>query len=723
MDAAEQQVGEPDESSPNRTMVDPSELQAMQDSGEKIEMIEEFVDSGLKQLLQTYEPVRKLNYAPVDGIPEAYTIELDRPLPYLDSGFAKAYEASDLVNDARQIYALVCEIHTPVRTEAMKKMVGVTHPNMITLYEFAVIRISTLNENRLVLFLSRPEGTPLSELMVKTRFREQQIIKSILEPIYHVLEVLQENKLSHGRINPSNIFVGTNITVGELYSEPPGYSQHHIYEPIERAVSDPIAKGEPTMKTDIFSLAIMSYDLLYGLARYKALEKREYLSRCMMLGVYHVLCGNINPSETYADFFRGGMMESKSERWGFTELEAWMDGKRFNLIAPAVQQATRSFVLNEVEYFNLRSLAHGIAHNWRAAGLEIGTAKIDRWVDMLVGDSDVTDLVTRLVRVGGHDGASEEQKNEMLVKLITILDPGSPIRIKHLSLNVDGMGAMVANYAHHGQAQDLKLLMEVIGADVPTFWSERYKHNKTDQTASTIWLLQKLRSLFKLTSMGFGVERVKYDLNPSLPCQSPLLRKYCCPDIENALLTLDALAENVGLEATFVDRDLAAFFGSRINLNKEIKFKQLEDLPNLRENEELKVMRILSLSQEKIKKHRLVGLCTWIGLRVESMLENIHNRKLRKRVKQDLKKAVNTGQISYVLALLIETNITRQDNYGYRKAAALFHYNNERLAALSSDLMLEDLASNMGGRLAVTLSYLILMITLYTTLDSSLRGY
>jgi len=682
-------------------------------------MLEEQFDSGLRKLLETYKPRRGLDATPIDGMPDRFSIDLDRALPYLDSEGAKAYEAEDLVNPSRAVYALICSLDYPQYYAALEKMRGIAHPSLLVLHDYSVVHISRLNENRLVLFLEKPQGVQLSDLIARgQKFGDTQIIKMMLTPFLEALELLRDLGLSHGRINPNNIFIGDNkITLGEFYSEPPGLSQPFVYEPLERITAEVYAKGAPNEKTDTYALAMIAFELCHGIARFKVVTKQEFITRITMLGVYNVLAAAYDVNPNFSDFFRGTLIDNRTERWGLREMRTWVDGKRYNIIAPMLPQAARPFPFNGIEYYNVRSLAYGLSRYWRAAGIDIPSSKLDRWIDIALHNPDMGDLVTRSIKIGARDGSSEKSRNEMLGRIIAILDPQGPLRTKDLSLNIDGIGAAVAYFMIKGMTTELELVLDLLNADMPNFLASLSDYGKTKYFTDLIWQMQRERTVLQVNAIGFGLERMIYDLNPSLPCYSPILRQYHVTSKEDALFTLDALARTKGDKTPLLDKHLAAYFASKINLTKELRMASLEKMPSLKNNEELKILLLLNMVQEKAGKPRLIGLATWAAIRMEAMLENIHNRRLRRLIKKDLKTAAGTGYLSYVLGALIESKITRQDHIGFKKAHAIYQYNSERIKTLENQEMFSDLSHQMGGRLAMILAYLILTVTFYIVVD------
>jgi len=233
-----------------------------------IPLIEEQVDTGLQPMLNAY----RSSYVPggekKDDLVGRFTLYPSRSLPEFDHAYAKAYEAHDEFNTARQVYGLVCDPNMPVRGQALIDMTGFIHLNMATLLGYGTVNCSHLGEARTVIFIERPRGTRLSESIKQNiRLHEHKVIDFVLQPAFKVLMAMREKKVSHGHIHPHNFFISDSPQLGECFSAPCGTQSHYLYEPLERLMADPLGRGEPNEKSDVYALAILAYELIYGMEK------------------------------------------------------------------------------------------------------------------------------------------------------------------------------------------------------------------------------------------------------------------------------------------------------------------------------------------------------------------------------------------------------------------------------------------------------------------------
>lgn len=687
---------------------------------EDIALIEEHVDPGLVDLLAKYEPTQKIEDIPVDTLNDRFTIHLNQPIPDFDNIAAKAYAATDSANPNRPTLAMVCDPNTPYRGSALEALKGVSHQNICSYRDGGSVKLSDSLHIRQVLFVDRTQGQRLSAVFKEgKRFHERRVIDQILTPIIDALNMIHERGVCHGRINPDNIFLDQHIIIGECVSEPQGLSQDPLYEPIERLMSNQFAKGAPTPRSDAYAIGMLACEALFGLGKLRELGRDELIQILLEKGSYHAIVANKDTSEAFNDFFRGIFNENKQERWGLEQISNWLTGKRFNLIPPSLpSEATRPFEFNEREYFSCRSLANGMYSNWGAAVKQIRKARLDRWLEMSVHKSDMAEQVARIIRSFGGDYSSNEKvNNEMLSRILVTLDPNGPIRCKSLSMNVDGLGlALIDAYKSRDHAS-VQIILDMIEADLPTYWADMLEFEKTKLTTQILWILQRVRMYLKHKHIGFGLERLIYDFNPSLPCQSELMLPYHATTAEEALIILDNLAKTNAQSTSLADRHLIAFLASKTETAKEVEFKQLSRVPTLHNNQELIALRLISLAQDKKHRQRLVGLATWAAMRVDKLIDKIHSRKLRKKIRENLKAAAKTGMVSRVLAVLVENDLTREDYSSFIRANRVYLFTSEKINNLNNQQFIDKVSQDFGGRISVFVAYMILSITIFMVID------
>ncbi|MFO0109386.1 MAG: hypothetical protein ACK52W_02475, partial [Alphaproteobacteria bacterium] len=529
-----------------------------------------------------------------------------------------------------------------------------------------------------------------------------------------------EKEVVHSAIHPDRIYLKKELILGECVSAPGGYLQQYLYEPIERMMTDPTSKGAGNEKTDVYAVGILAYELLYGLQRFKTMPREEFISKALAIGTYNVLMQNLEISESFQDFFRGILNDDPEERWNLSQLSSWASGKRYNMIAPPTpREAVRPIRFNQEDFFSRRALAYALHRQWRMAIKDLSTLKIDRWCEMSMHRPDLGEKISRILRVG-REAAKESQNNDAMTRLISILDPIGPIRTPSFSLLVEGIGLKLADLMHQDKAKETREVVDVILNDLPTYWSVQAQEQPSPQVSRQVWLLQRARNFIKMKTLGFGIERALYDLNPSLPCQSGLVRKYHITNLPDLLRTLDALASSLGGHQSLVDRHLLGFIGSKLEMTREVKLEELSNIPELASNLEPMALRLLAKAQQKSGKISLTGLTSWVGIRIESILIAVHNRIVRKQLLMQLKRIAVEGSINELMTILMNREMALKDQQGFSLAISLFSINKKRIENLQEDSVIDVYSESLGGLISITLGYGILSVAGYFTLSSAL---
>ena len=680
-------------------------------------LIEEHVDSGLKELLGEYRPTYVPGGAAIDELEKRYFIDTSKRIPTLSHSFADAYEAKDKNMPARMVYAMVCNPELPYRTQAVADAHNFNNPHFQSPIAHGTVRCSHLNEARYVLFFEKLEGQSLAQLSeVNARIHESKVIPTILAPICQVLLAMRERKFYHGNIRPEIFFLGETPILGECFSAAPGTVGHYLYESLERMMADPMGHGDADEKSDIYALGMLVFDALYGLDKFKEMPRQEFILRALRQGTYNVLAGERDFPPLIQDFLRASLTDNVAERWGLDQLAQFIEGKRFNVIMPAAaRDAARPLIFMDEPIVSRRFLAHTLHQNWRETVKDIRSLNLERWCETSLHRPELAELIERSLRIGADRTASARQVGDMMTRIFASLDPIGPMRSRTISLRPDSMGLMLACMIP-SQDPELDQVLGFIESDLSSFWSERAQAHKNPSLSQVIWRLQRIKPFIKNTTLGFGLERALYDMNPTLPCQSPMLKPYHITTAEDALRTLDVLAKTHS-DRSFVDQHLAAFLASKIEMTKPLKLTELTNIVPLQNDPELYMLRMLSKVQQKTPSLKLPGLSSWIGIHVERMLNEIHNRTLRKEQKLKLRRRASQGSILDVLMVLVNRDIGEQDREGYVFAMAKHELNFKQMQHLQNPLIVEYRSKRLGGQLSTMISYAALGIMVLTLIN------
>jgi len=332
--------------------------------------------------LKNHTPKQEAFVRETDILAGRYRINCQSPLANFSYGTIKAYAATDDLDAENSIYAAVCDPTFPHRNNMLEFLTGLDQPNIVQPVASGVVRLSNLQQERFVIIFRKPDGIRLSDLIKSGRkFNQETLVNSIIKPISSVLSSLAGSGVSHGRIHPDNIYIGSRTQLGECICEPTGMSQEFIYEPIERVDLVAYGKGGGTVGTDIYALGILLMDMIVDLTKIRELEKDRFIHLLHNVGAYTLFTVDLKIFTDLNDVLRGSLNNSAVDRWGDEQLKLWVDGKRFNLVPPVPpRDANRFFEFDGEQFYSPRLLAHAFFKKWEDARNFVRKSTLSKWL-------------------------------------------------------------------------------------------------------------------------------------------------------------------------------------------------------------------------------------------------------------------------------------------------------------------------------------------------------
>jgi hypothetical protein len=129
------------------------------------------------------------------------------------------------------------------------------------------------------------------------------------------------------------------------------------------------------------------------------------------------------------------------------------------------------------------------------------------------------------------------------------------------------------------------------------------------------------------------------------------------------------------------------------------------------------VLRLLVVLQQRQKLATLPNLAAWLGARLETQLEQWHNRSMRARLTEALAIQVKAGSLAGLLDLLDDEVAQRHDSDGAAEAARLVARIDSELAELAAGGPARAAsARNVGHELVLGVGMTALTLSLIGTL-------
>ncbi|MBN8531449.1 MAG: hypothetical protein J0L97_06270 [Alphaproteobacteria bacterium] len=675
-------------------------------------------DGRFLAFLQSYSPQHTIHDNPPDTVGERFTVDYGATLPELNSSAAKAYG----VRGQPALYALVCDPGYPCRMKTLQRLKGVSHPHLASVVEYGITRISSHGDSRMVIICQRPKGKPLSEVLaaMPKPASELFVLEHVIRPLTAVMQEFGRLEIAHLRINPGTIYIGEGahpqLMLGEAVSEPAGLSQDYFCETIERSLALPLGKGEGDVGADFYAIGVVALMLLAGKNPVAEMSAETYLTQRLEMGSYNTLVGRREFSDTVQDLLRGLLNDQPVERWGITQLEQWATGKKFHLIHPSPpREAPRPFTVNGVDCPNRRCLAKALHADWPGAKACLRDMKLIRWMELSALKPQVAENLKRVRNeTGGDSGVNANDDDALVARSIIALDIEGPLRLRQFSSHLEGIGPLLAESYRSGNNDMLQFVALMIGVELPEFWSDMQPETVSRERANILWKITKCRNYLRMKDLGFGMERLLYDLNPDLHCLSEMVRGEHVVTLAQLLYCLDAQSRGRAAEKLPVDRHVAAFISSHLELVKPAKLYDLHQFPQMMDSRELSALVLLAAAQKRAGIAKLPGLTHWMGHRLQQVSALIHSRALKKKMFAQLEHVAREGDLSSLLAVFSNASLVAEDNDGFERAAEKYQRNRKLIEYYTDKEKLRLRADYLGLRLSLGLAYGVCAVTLFS---------
>ncbi len=644
-------------------------------------------------------------------IKDRFQVHPDQPLEDYDSEPAVAYRVSHLRDSSRQLYALVCDPKMPPRLDIVSTVHRVDHRSLQRVVDWGVIDWPPEARRCPAVVMERPLGGRVFQALtdVITPLHEEAVTRMFLVPIVAILRDLHALGVHHRNIRPNNLFYvdgsQREIVVGECFSAQPGTNQPAAFETLECGLATPAGRGEGGAENDLYAVGVSVIALLTGKVPLADKTDEEVMSRRLQVGSYAALVQNQRISLTMMEPLRGLLNDDPQERWTLEDLSLWLNGRR---LSPKQQvmptKASRGFTFAGRDYFTARELAHAMHRGWDAAATPIRDGSLDTWLRRSLSEDDRVEAVNE-AKLGSTDGDDDR----LIARVLIALDPEGPIRLRELSATIEGLGSLIGLHAKDTNARNL--FAKALSLGLANFWLEMQRKVDPNQLRF-LTRLDKAKMVMNQQGLGFGIERVGYELNPNLPCLSQTFERDFVATIEHLLPAYERLARAAERDGEapprrLIDRDSAAYIGIHYKRQSGAELRDIE-----REGDEpagrIAQIRLLANLQEYLhKKVEFPALCQLGAEILEPSIERFHSRDRRRKVKDRLRKAARGGRLMDLLEVVDDQAEVSLDQKNFDGAVREYARSVEETIGVKRDIKNRaQLAREIGGQLSSAFSAL-----------------
>ncbi len=660
-------------------------------------------------------------------IQQDFDINFGVPLREFSTEFATAYEAKSKTPppDKAEFYALIYNKPFPADLDRLDNYKNIKDKNIQQLIEFG--KIQATRGEALCCIFKKPLGEKLSSLIQRAPLEENFVLLQIFRQVAAAITVLHDHNVLHGSINCENIYLNpqnANITVRECVSEFVGYSQKPVYEPLERMVCHKAGKSYREYSADFYACGVMVAELVSGGGALVNVPDNVIIKRKFEVGSYDAIL-NISRANINTEILpkteillRGLLHDKTRERWQTKQVNNWQR-KEFTQPAPSRvhRQANTAFTFEGVEYFSPKYLAYVLQQNWTIAKKTLKLPDLVRWISFTSRLPEVEKRLVSIIR-----GQAEIiLPDEKIARMIYILDDEGPIRYKDIAFHPDGLGNLFAYFMIYNDQQSLEGLITAIDNSYIEGWITNQENQDNYKPNILGYHPRKIKHYLRKHEMGFGIERCLYELNPYLPCLSPLLEATYSVGLPSVLTALNQPNRITGKDLEN-DKHLTAYICFQTDVEDAIKIKSLQRYPFFYKSIPIRLCAMFALAQQKSGIDRLNNITAWFRAALAPVLEKFNSVSLRRKVTENLDNAVATGNIEKVFQAIADSKLIGRDANGFAEAKRTYKILSFETLKLQSQANLDQLAYRMGLRVAVIFAYLICTVAILSVVFFNFSG-
>lgn len=639
------------------------------------------------------------------------TIHFDKPLPEFDKGTVKAFSATGTNKIAQSLVAFICDKTLTPRLTDVTKYRKINAQGIVKLVRSGVVFYPKAEAERHCLVYENTMGKAMiswDDKSPKLGLKHDDVILNIAKPFIQTLINLRNMDIIHGEIWPGNLFYqgveeGERITLGECLTTPSSKNLPKLYEPVERALADPVARGVGTLADDIYSFGVTLAVILRSHDPMQGKTDKEIIEHKIEKGTYATLLSKDRLSGATLELLRGLLYDDAEQRWDLDDLDAWMDGRRLSpKQSPKRVKATRPLILNENKYIRPELLAIDMTDHPDEIKRIIEAGNLSLWIDRAIEDKTIKVRVEQVLkeiekfdRTGGYNA-------RISAVTATALYPEIPIHYQACRFHALGFGkAFTKAY------QDQKDLQDYIDVLRGMFVISALRLQKSSYIASFISKFDSCRSYLSNSALNSGLERCLYYMNSECHCLSPIVEKYLVYSPEDMLTALEKICET-GQPKVLFDRHIISFLSIKDRRNVD---PYLEDLSSPEPYKRmLGQIRTVATIQKRADMDKCTALAEWISQNLDDVYDRFHDAKKRGNIRKMIEKIKKTGDLTKI-ALCFEDPKLFQDDIGgfyqamqeYKKLQAEEHNIKDRL----------ENKKNYGHRSGQQVASVVAMVTTF----------
>ena len=639
-----------------------------------------------EEIIEPPETVAPEGGSDRDGLLQGrFRVDLSARLSFLDRGLCKAYKALDIQSPGSDLFAVISDPFIAPRRFLANAMSAGRIPGMIDLLAHGPLKFGETDIRNVFIFDKPKGGLVFNE--AEGPLAEKFVLDTILPTITECLLILGKADVVHRGIRAGNLYfedeARSQIVLGDTISTPPGSCQPPVYEPLESARADAYGRGAGAAGYDIYALGVLIVHLLGGALPGKNLSPEALYTKKLEQGSFMVLAADLQISSRVGDLLVGLLQDDPNRRWDVATLARWRDAiKDQPRPGHGDRRAMGGIMFDEKEYVSPRLLADALTKKPKEACKLLDNGKLANWVKNSLRDNDAAAAVPN-IRKSSIGATRGHTRNEItaVAQINSLLDPRGPLWFRDLAFSRGGLGSLLAYAFQQDSASMKKSLADLLESGLLLDYAmddAEYHVNKRRGWLSESAATNCFDHMKKKNDLGFGLERCLYELNPELPCLSPLTVGSNVRDIPQLIDIAEKKMMSAGGKANPFDRHSSAFIAAKSKGLGKYLHQLSNTLPGSVKHS-LSLLKMFAKLQAIVHPEPLPGFCLWAETLLKPVLGKIQSRLRREIVGQRLEAAKKSGILETILTA---TDIEQQmaaDAEEYEKALAEAAYA-ERMA-------------------------------------------
>ena len=587
---------------------------------------------------------------------DRFQIDTKTPFPDLDVARNKAYEAEALGRVNEKLFAIVCERHMLTRTHLAHIYQKIEHDNALKLLDYGIVFWPPAKQERYVLIYRHTVESRLIKDSDKQALGMNQdtVMNGVVIPFVELFQDMYNRDFIHGAIRPGNIFTARarggaqKFILGDALSTQASFTQPSLYETIDRAQADPLARGLGVRSDDLYSfgvtLAVMmrSHDPMAGM------DDEDVVREKIAKGSYAAITGKDRFRGSILELLRGLLNDDPRERWTLEEVQDWLDGKRL----PPKQTLKRRNASRPFEYCGkkysqsgLLAMSLDILPKETVKVVEDGT--LEQWLLRALDDRAAAERLEDAYQAAKKEGRAKGYEDRIVANVSSALDTTGPIRFRGQRMSGNGIGA--ALYEAMVLKQDIVVFKDLFSQGVAMSWLNA-SDNMNIEVNNLLMKYDSCKAFLRQGGrVGYGIERCLYMLAPEAPCLSPTLQKYYVQEPGDILRAFEKICEKGSISKPFLDAHTIAFLYEHA---KPVIQPQLNAL-NIGQGyaRVFATLKCFAMLQKLSKISALPNICAVLGDQLSSVYTRFHDRQTRERIENEAEQHIKSGDMPKLVAL------------------------------------------------------------------------